>query len=530
MNEKTPTPISNRFINLLPWAGLFLLLTGAALAFMTRRFDLATNLTLAGGALLLLLFAIIRPDDVRRLLSTRQSRYGGSAVLSILFFAAIVVIIYFITYQNSDWRYDATEANEFTPLPETVQLLESLEDPVHIIGFYTLQLALQQEEARAQLESMQAYTNQLTYEFVDPEQNPLAAEPYDLNVNGTLVFTRPDDPAVFAKASLPVDDRSIHTALVQVINPTNKKVYFLTGHGERDTESFDAEGLGTAVQLLQESNFQVETLNLFTAGAVPDDATVLAIVGQQAPLTDEEAAAIAAYLDSGGALLIARDVLDSESSVRADEDGLMTLLQNEWGITFRPDVIIEQVLAQAGQSFGLSFLGANYGASTITGAELEQFGTVFALARSLASEPVEGVNKVNLITTSDQAWGETDFANLSAGAAEPNEGVDEDGPLTIAISAENAETGARLVALGDSDFAGNTYVLQNGNSLLLTNAFNWLADDEVAVSLTPRETVNRQLTVTQSQLGLIQLVVLFLTPGVMAVIGVVVWYTRRQRR
>ncbi|RMG92206.1 MAG: hypothetical protein D6706_17260 [Chloroflexi bacterium] len=517
----------DRIAPYFPWAGLLLILFGALTYFVIRRWDLTTNLLFASGAILLLLFAILRPDDVRRLASGRQARYGTSTVLSILFFLAITVLVYYLAYQNTDWRFDATETNEFTPLPETIELLENLDEPVHVIGFYTFQLAAQQERAQSILEGMQAYTDKLTFEFQDPEENPLLAEKYELTFNGTLVFTKGEgENEVFAKASS-LSDRDIHTALLKVINPVEKKLYFITGHGERDTEDFGPDGLGTAVRLNREVGFTIETLNLFVTGEVPDDATAIVLIDQQAPLSEEELNAIREYLNNGGAAFIARDALDSEARARAEEDGLVDMLREDWGIVLRRDIIIEQVLAQAGQTFGLSFVGADYGNSTITN-ELDQFGTIFNVARSVGIEDRADIIKVNLVVTSDQAWGETDFAGLSAGFAQPDNGIDIDGPLAVGVSAENLNTGARLVVFGDTDFLANELVLSGGNSLLFTNALNWLANDEVAVELTPRATINRQVIISQSQLGFLQLVSICLGPALMALAGLAVWYSRRK--
>ncbi|MFQ5398903.1 MAG: GldG family protein [Anaerolineae bacterium] len=511
-----------------PVLGPLLIVAGAAVYFVNRRWDLLPNLLLAGGALALLLFAVIRPDDVRRIVSGRKARYGSSTLLSILFFTAIAGLLYYIAFQNSDWRFDATETNDFTPLLETIQLLEQLDEPVHVIGFYSLQTSFQQENAQERLESLQAYTDKLTFEFQDPNENPLLAQKYELTFDGTLVFIKGQgNNEVFSKITS-INDTDIHTALLQVINPTQKKLYFITGHGERDIDDFGPDGLGTAVRFNRDAGFEIETLNLFVTGAVPDDATAVALVGQQSPMTPEEVAAIRTYLQQGGSVLIARDTLNSEAQVQAESDDLAQMLREDWGITLRQDVIIEQVLAQAGQTFGFSFLGAEYGASPITGDDLDRFGTVFDVARSIATEPIAGVTTVNLISTSNQAWGETDFIRLAnEGFAEPD-GNDATGPLAIGVSAENAITGARLVVLGDADFMANGLVLSGGNNLLVSNAFNWLANDEVSANLTPRETVNRQVIISQSQLGLLQLLSICLGPGLMALIGIAVWYSRRQ--
>jgi len=516
----------DRIAPFLPILALLLLIAGGVVYFVTRRWDWLPNLLLASSGLLLVLFAILWPENVRARLSNRGGRYGGT-LLVILFFTAVFALLYYVSYQNSDWRYDATADNAFTPLPETIKLLESLDEPIHVLGFYTADTASQRSQAEASLQTMQAYTDQLSYEFIDPNENPLLAEQYDLSFAGTLVFTRED--GTFAKATT-LTDKDLHTALVRTINPTMKTAYFLTGHGERDWEDFGADGIGTAVSLIKESGFTIQSLNLFVSGSVPDDATAVFLIDQQAPLTAEEVDALASYMAGGGALFIARDAVDTEGRVAAEADGLLPWLQETWGITLRNDLIIDASLAQAGQTIGLTFVGAQYGSSPIT-QDLDQFGTIFNVARSIDSEQLpEGITAVNLITTSDLAWGETNFERMvSSGEVTPDEGEDATGSLTVALSAQNTASGARLVVFGDTDFLTNSYIQQGGNSFLFENAANWLANDVVSIELSPRESVQRQVTITQSQLSLLQLVSVCFAPGLLALAGIAVWYSRRQR-
>lgn len=520
----------------LPFLGIICLIAGGALFFINRSFDLLTNVTLALAALFFLLYALVNPDQLRQQLSGRQVNYGASTVLSILFVVAIFALLQFVAYQQRDtWRIDATETNEFTPLPETIEILQGLDEPIHVIGFFTIQGAFQQQEARTNLESMQTFSEgNLTYEFVDPEVNPILAEQYDLSFSNTLVFTKGSgENEVTSKASAPFNDRNLHTALLQVINPVDKKAYFIAGHGERDSLDGGPEGVSTAVTLLEEAGFETEVLNLITISEIPEDATVLVLIDQQAPFTEAEFDVVKTYLENGGALFMARDALDSDFRIRLEQDGelLRDYLASDWGIVLREDVIVEETFAQAGQGFGLSFLAANFGSSPITGNDLDRFGLLFNIARSIAwNDEVIEVSRINLVTTSDQAWGETDFEGLVNGFAEPNEGEDVVGNLTIAVSGENGSTGGRVVVVGDTDLFLNSLILQNGNGLFFSNALNWLADDELAVELTPRENIDRQLTIAQNQLNLILLATICLGPGLAGVVGLIVWYSRRQRR
>jgi ABC-type uncharacterized transport system involved in gliding motility auxiliary subunit len=522
----------DRITPYFPWLGLLLILAGAIVFFITRQADITSNALLLAGALLLLLFALLRPDDVRRMMSGRQARYGLSTALSILFFAAITIILYWIAYRNTDWRWDLTETARFTPLPETVELLEQLDEPVHVIGFYTAQLGAQQDEARAILESLKSVSDKISYEFQDPEVNPVLAQQYELNFNGTLVFIKGEGENETSAKANSLSDQDIHSALLQVANPTEKKVYFLSGHGERGVGDFAETGLSTAVDIIEDSGFDVAPLTLAISGTVPEDATAIALIDQQAPLLADEVTAIGDYLAAGGSMFLVRDVVGGDDKAAGEGDDLAAYLLDEWGISLRRDIIIDVQQALAQQTLGLGFVPSRYGASPIITADLQQgeLLAIFFQARSLNTQEVTGVSQTELVFTSNGSWGETNFEALQQLVAEANEGEDVVGPLVVGVSAENTETGARLVVFGDGDFISNRDIVQGGNSVLFSNIMNWLANDEVSINLTPRETVTRSVVVPQGQLNLMTLVSVCLGPVVMTIAGVSVWYSRRRKR
>ncbi|MCL4868768.1 MAG: Gldg family protein [Anaerolineae bacterium] len=528
MNKSTQQTLTS----LLPWLGVVLLLSGAITYLMVNRFTTLVNVLIGTGALLLLLFAIFRPDDVRLLFSGRQFRYGLNTVLAIVFVVAIAAILYYVAYRNNDWRYDVTETGEFTPLPETLSILRGLDEPIHIIGFYSSQLSLQQQNARTTLESLRAYTDQISYEFQDPYSNPLLVGQYSLTQDGTLVFTRGQGAdQVFSKTSS-LAERDLHTALIQVLNPQEKKIYFLTGHGEPAFDSFDETGLSDAQATLQESGFTLETLNLFVTGSVPEDASVVAVIDPQTMIPPQEVEALRSYVNSGGALFVAQDFPNSQAMLEqllAGEDTLSPLLA-EWGLEVRADIVVDLTLAQAGQADGATFIGGDFGSSPIIVPELSTYGIVFRFARSIGITPVSGVNQVELVRTSANAWGETDIMGLLGQSGLDRSADDNSGPLVVGASAENFVTGGRVVVFGDSDFMRNQIYRLNGNSILVPNIMNWLARDEFTIDLTPRDSVQRTITIPQEQLMILMVLTTCLGPFLMLFIGGVVWYSRRQVR
>lgn len=528
MNKSTQQSL----ISVFPWLGIVLLLSGAIAYIVVDYFSTLVNILLGLGALLLLLYAVFRPDDVRLMLSGRQFRYGLNTILSVLFVVAIAAILYYVAYRNNDWRYDMTEAGEFTPLPETLELLEGLDEPVKVIGFYSPQLSFQQEEARTTLDSLTAYTEQISYEFEDPVTNPVLVERYELTQDGTLVFTRGEGEAqVFSKADS-LSERDLHAALIQVLNPQEKVLYFLTGHGEAAYDGLDEQGMGQIQASLEEVGFTLANLNLFTEGAVPADASAVVVVDPQSAIPAEEVEALRTYLNEGGSLFVAQDFPISEQMFNAAATGTDTLapLLADWGIDVKLDVIVDLELAQAGVSDGVTFLGVDFGSSPIISEELPQFGTIFRISRSIGMTPVEGITQVELVRSSEAAWGETDFASLFQSGQVGQTEQDNSGPLVVGVSAENLINSGRVVVFSDADFVRNTLNTAGGNSLLFTNAMNWLARDEFSIELTPRDTIERTIAIPQEQLAVLSWVSICLGPLLMLIIGAAVWYSRRQVR
>lgn len=528
MNKSTQQTL----IAIMPWIGVILLLAGALTYIAVNRFTTVVNVLLGLGALTLLLFAVFRPDDVRVMFSGRHFRYGLNTFLSILFVVIIAGILFYVAYRNNDWRYDTTETGEFTLLSETQDLLEGLEEPIRVVGFYSPQLSFQQAEARGVLDTLTAYTDQISYSFEDPLTDPLAVDRYELTRDGTLVFIRGEgENEVFSKANSTAE-QDIYNAIVRVLNPQEKKLYFITGHGEPAYDGTDETGLAQLQSGLQDSGFTLETLNLFTAGSVPEDASAVALIDPQAPLPSEEVEALRSYVNGGGSLFVVVDFPATEAMFEAAATGQESFqpLLADWGIAANLDIVVDFQLAQAGMADGVTFLGVDFGASPIVTDELPQFGTIYRIARSLTLTPVEGVTQIELVRTSDSAWGETDVLGLLQSGQVDQSETDNSGPLVIGATAENFSSGGRIVVFSDSDFLRNGFNTLAGNGILAINAINWLARDELSIELAPRETIQRTVTIPQEQLTVLRLISIWLGPVLMLVIGVAVWYSRRQVR
>ena len=119
------------------------------------------------------------------------------------------------------------------------------------------------------------------------------------------------------------------------------------------------------------------------------------------------------------------------------------------------------------------------------------------------------------------------------------EGVDLRGPLTLALASSRREGGepmggapptetARLVVVGDSDFASNNSVdALPGNQNLFLNSVGWLMGKSEDIGIRPKNPEVTALALSNRQLKGLGWVVMVAMPAAVIRAGCVVWWLRR---
>jgi ABC-type uncharacterized transport system involved in gliding motility auxiliary subunit len=206
----------------------------------------------------------------------------------------------------------------------------------------------------------------------------------------------------------------------------------------------------------------------------------------------------------------------------------MDALLAGWSVAAGEDFVVD--VSGIGQRLGAGPeipVVSDYAAHPIT----EDFGlmTIFPMVRSLRTEPGDpGLTVTAFLSTSARSWGETELDSTEVGFGE---GEDTPGPVTIGVALERAaaeDGAARLVVVGDSDFATNAFFGLQGNGDLFLNAVRWLAADEDFIAIRPKEPQDRPLTLTESQARTSFYVSMILFPLAILVAGVTVWVRRRK--
>lgn len=510
---------ARRFAPLGLWLAMLSGLSSIVIYILQRQWNLALQISLGLIIVGLALFAILDPSKVRQALTGRSARYGSNALVLVFAFMGILVVMNYFVYQN-DKHWDLTEDKQNTLAPETLEVLDSLEDPVVIQAFYSPNLS--SDTAMILLDKYTyASKGKISYELIDPVSNPVTATEQNITQDGTVVLRM----GVARQQITTITEDELTSALVRLMNPSGRVVYFLTGHGELSVEGSGDTTYSQLKARLEGKNYTIQTLNLLATNRIPADADVILIGGPSISLSEAEISHLEEYQNNGGALIVLAEPIPL-TQIGDDADLLANYLAESWGVVLGKDIVVDLQTNQAFVAYA-----SRYGSHAITD-KMQNLASVFPTARSvtLTNAISSGVSQVLLIYTADQAWAETNLDSLAEGNIEADPDTDLIGQISIAAAAENFNSEARLVVFGDSEFASDAYFTAFGNADMIVNSIDWASGEEDMINLSARETTTRTMLMPNTlTLGLLFLGSMILLPGIVLAGGITAWVIRRRR-
>jgi len=490
------------------------------------RFALAAGIILLGGAI------AINPEATLDIVRSRESRYGSNALIISIAFVGILVVANVLAARFSQ-RWDLTAQRDFSLSEGTLKVLRELPAPVQATAFFSGGLN-DRQKAQDLLKEYEARSEgKLTWEMVDTFQDPVRPRVEGINVDGTLRFRwagrgASTDPK---QDSITTDEAHMTTALIKLVNPTPHKVYFVTGHGERELEKFDDDGYSELKTQLQADNFVMEPINLRAVGNVPEDAAALMIAAPKTAFADEELAAISRYMDGKGKLILLVDPFQTESN--AEE------IIKRWDLALGKGIVVDPVSSMPQSQAAL--IVQRYGLHAIV-RELGGLASIMPFATNIEIPNMmkRTVDVSALAMTLDtRSWVETNRS-----VANFDEGEDKRGPLTLAVAVEEVETAPtqdlppgfedpnkriknRAVIIGTSEMAINGLIKQPGNQNLVLNSFNWVAQTDQLITTRPRIEERRTLFINQTQSNFVFYSGFLFLPLILLGAGTAIWWMRR---
>ncbi len=459
--------------------------------------------------------------------------------------------------RNHGWRWDLTHHSRYTLSEETQAYLRSLDQPVRLI--ITANVNDSNADANQAFRDIRGLLREyatataakrdgrVVIEEIDIYRDQRAADALGIT-EPNLVVALCNDRAKFIPWSDFYETRErvavafrgeqvVTSAILSVSNPDRPKIYFLAGHGEMRPSDVDAgRGLSVFADELRQRNLQIESIDLSQSRAVPDDANLVVIAAPQGPFDAMEVELLRRYLsERAGRVLVMLPP--------AYRHGLDDLLF-DWGLVADDVMVLEADpthVTETGELRISAFLPHPITQSLIN----NQFPVFFGLTRVVRPDPgrpLDNALRLEVIAaTSPTAWGERDYRSKSATF---NPGFDLKGlagfqPLNrlgVAVVSERVTPpkdlpfsvrGGRLVVFGNADFAANARIVAPGNLTLALNAVEWCVDREVQLNTPPRPIERYQINLSKAELSKLRISLLVILPGLAALFGVIIYWTRR---
>jgi ABC-2 type transport system permease protein len=282
----------------------------------------------------------------------------------------------------------------------------------------------------------------------------------------------------------------------------------------------------------------------FTLNDPNVDGDVVVIPGGTAPLSDEALQILTDYLDNGGSVVIFAETNLTETGVSlATAENLNSYLLENFGIGVNSDLIIDQT--QAFQTPLYPAATSLDSASYITNQDIDRTQAVIIFTQThsiqLTNVPPANVTISRLVQSSADAYAKTDVTPLlqatdQATAQQLIARSDNDpvGPFVLAASAENAQTGARVVLFGSTSVGLDNFADPNitnfdvaANSLRWATRFNEFAPQISTVQdQRPQDT---PIFAEANELRSISFITFIVLPFGVLAIGILVWWSNRER-
>jgi ABC-type uncharacterized transport system involved in gliding motility auxiliary subunit len=476
-----------------------------------------SKVLLIAGGVFVVAAVILGFRAIVRAFSGRTAQQGTNTTILTVAVIAILGVINFVGFRHKK-TFDLTTEKLYTLSDQTRNIVGGLKQDLTVARF--------DKTPNATFDDLMAEYKALSphfkYQFVDPQQKPEVAQDFGATHMGDVIVaygTRKEHLQSGQRSEPGEED--ITGAIVKITSDKVKAVCFVTGHGEKSLTDSSQEGYSQVDAGLKKENYSTKTVNLIAENGVPADCSTLVIAGPKQTYYPQETAMLGKFLDAGGDALI---LVDPATDPKLDD------LFQSWNVAAGNDVVVDA--SGMGQLFGggpIIPVVQDFGSSPITKG-FQGSVAFFPLARTAA---IADKNKtipqtVELLKTSERSF---TIPKLEPGqkkiSFDPK--TDKIGPLSLGVAANRkvGDKDARLVVIGNSQFAANPWVTQQRNGDLFYNSVNWLTQDESLISIRPKSATNRRVNLSETQSAVLHWVDLVFLPGLVIFSGVYIWWKRR---
>ena len=331
--------------------------------------------------------------------------------------------------------------------------------------------------------------------------------------------------------SIDTTEEAITNAILDVTTEEKPKVYFMSNH-----LAYDVNYFSSIMKTMKDEANEVETIDLFANGGIPEDCDCLVISTLKEDITEQERDNLINYINNGGKLLLMcgpnitganlinfQAVLDLYGV--SISNGVVFEGESSNMIAGYPDFIIETTQSTSltenlNMSMNICLLDA--GEITFDEDKLEDLGVEYEV----------------LAKTSEKSFVRTDVTQNTASRTDKDGEEKSSTVAAIATKKIDDSKTSKLVIFSNELFAMDMPVQISGyqmytvslynNSDMILNSVSFLNEREDTITI--RKT-SEQVNYTVSELqNNIIMAIIFTIPVLIIILGIVVWLRRRRKK
>ena len=331
--------------------------------------------------------------------------------------------------------------------------------------------------------------------------------------------------------SIDTTEEAITNAILDVTTEEKPKVYFMSNH-----LAYDVNYFSSIMKTMKDEANEVETIDLFANGGIPEDCDCLVISTLKEDITEQERDNLINYINNGGKLLLMcgpnitganlinfQAVLDLYGV--SISNGVVFEGESSNMIAGYPDFIIETTQSTSltqnlNMSMNICLLDA--GEITFNEDKLEDLGVEYEV----------------LAKTSEKSFVRTDVTQNTASRTDKDGEEKSSTVAAIATKKIDDSKTSKLVIFSNELFAMDMPVQISGyqmytvslynNSDMILNSVSFLNEREDTITI--RKT-SEQVNYTVSELqNNIIMAIIFTIPVLIIILGIVVWLRRRRKK
>lgn len=489
-------------------------------------------------------------EKFKKMFRSASSRNGTYSVGLVVIVIAIAIVVNLVAGQLPEniRKLDISDNRLYEISEVSEEMLKDLDKEVKLTVI--AQQDSVDERIKTFVKKYAALSKKIEVEWIDSVLHPSVLQEYDTEGDVIVVSCADTDKttSVYFTDIIQYDQYSYYTtgqmsetafdgegqltsAVNYVTSEETKKIYRTSGHGEGTFSSSVSE-------LFSKNNMETSEINLSMNAEISEDCDLLFLYGPTSDITEDERNLIESYMKNGGKVYL---ILGETSAGTPNLDALM----GEYGLQKVDGYIADMQRCYQGNYYAI-FPELSLSGELGSGISNEMVLLLNSMGMTRTEEESDTVNVSPFMQTSSDGYAVTEDGETKGQyivgayatktfAAETDEdeeasGTDADAADSETSDDESAETTeARLTVLASDSMISADITDQLTNLDNLTLFINSVTEnfddvDNLAIEAKSLETERN----TPLHAGGISLVIIFVIPAAIIVIGFVVWMRRRK--